>query len=804
MSYTKTTQTHQHSSKKALLAAAVASLSVAPIAAYAQEGVDQEAKRVIEEITVTATKRETSLQDTPLSIGLVSGDFLEDSGILNALDAAQEVIGVVVQLEDEQRTARVTIRGVGSSQTGIAIEPSVGVLVDNEVYARTPAAVSNFLLDVQRVEVLRGPQGTLFGRNTSAGAIHTISKRPSMDAFESSVVLGVEERGEYRAKGVISGPMSDSAGYRFNAYYQNRDGHINNIVPGADYDITGSESFGGRLQLQFDVSENASILLRADHEESEGLPGAQVFEDLAASNIVRGVMEDFGVAINGRNQSAGLDRTAFRDTENTGVSAELNMDIGEYTFRSMTFRRDWRLDENRDSTFSPIIAGTSAFGGFVDTETFQQEFHLISPTTETYDFLLGAFYYNADVSRDATNNRCTTLPNPAFEFDPVSFEVINCPFAANGVANLINGNSTRAETENYALFGELNYRPMEKLNLIFGGRYTVEDTDFSYLGGSNDINDNGDPVKVASSDSEFTYKLGAQYYWTEDLNTYVTYATGFKGAAFNSTINANEEDLRSPARPETSEQFEVGLRSQWFDRRLTVNVTYFDTSFEGFQERFVEATEDPVTGITEFQDRLLNTDDLTSRGVEIETSVVLPIEGLSADFSAAFIDAEFGDNPGIFTGCPVPFIGTDDCVQVDGSGPFRLPITGRDLPRSPDEQYIARINYDTTLGADFGFRGTLSYKWVDGFSPDIQQRPQWAIPQQDVLDMTASITSPTGRYTLTIFGRNLLDDRRYLRIFTPGGAQGGAAGSEPGTFGRTAILPKDFERYFGANLKIRF
>lgn len=770
--------------------------------ALAQEDAEDEVS-VMDKVVITATKRETDLQDTALSVGQVSGDDLENRGVQNALDAAQEVVGVVVQIEDEQRTARVTVRGVGSNQTGIAIEPSVGVLVDGEVYARTPSAVSNLLLDVQRVEVLRGPQGTLFGRNTSAGAIQTITKRPNMDEFEGQAVFGIEERGEYRVKGTVSGPLGDGVGFRLNGFFQHRDGHIENVVPGSDYDITGSDAAGVRAQLQFEPTSNLSVLLRADHSESEGLPGAQVFENLAPGNIVRGVLEDFGVTIGPDNDQAGLDRTAFRDVENTGLSAEFNWTLGGYDLKYMSFYRDWRLDENRDSTFSPIIAGTSAFGGFVETETYQQELHLVSPETEKYDYIVGLFLYDAEVSRDASNNRCTSLPNPNFTFDPVTFVVVNCPFAANGIANLVNSNSTSVETENYAIFGELNYRPVENLNLIIGGRLLQEDVEFSYFGGARNINDNGGPLIVTNSDTEFTYKLGAQYHWAENINTYFTYATGYKGVAFNSTINATEADIIDPPRPETSEQFEIGLRSELFDDNLRFNLTAFHTKFEGFQERFVEAITDPVTEVTTFEDSLLNTDELTSKGVELETEFTTPIEGLTGTFSAAYVDATFGDNPDIFTGCPVAFIGSDDCVQVGGAGPLRLPITDRDLPRSPDWQFITRWNYETTIFNDIGWSTDLSYKWVDSFSPDIQQRPQWAIPEQDTLELTTTFTSPDGKYALTVFGKNLLDDRRYFRIFTPGGAQGGAGGDGQ-QFGRAVILPKDFERYFGANLRVRF
>ena len=702
----------------AVIAAACAGALLSPVA-FAQ------ADYALEEIIVTATKRSQNLQDVALAVTALSGESLAASRISRSEDLVNLSPSLTFQSGGSDNGSSYNIRGIGTQSFSSGVEPSIAAVVDGVILGRSGMAFTE-LLDVKRVEILRGPQGMLFGKNASGGVVHIVSNDPS-DIFEASIggkhmVSGTDE---YSVNAMVSVPLTDSLGIRAAGYTTDRDGHIENVATGRD--VNGRKSEGGRVKLNWQASDNLSLKWTSDYSEKSGeccqpqprsaTPTEAYFlGDLVAS-------ED--------NKSISVSGDLYNSTRSWGHSAELNWDIGGYSLTSISAYRDYQSSANQDvdgttNTLLDINAGQSN-----QTQT-TQEIRLASPQDQKLTYVVGAYYFDQSMGRDFervyNDNFGTYVPS----FPGLTF-----------------GSQYQADVDStsYSGFGQLEYSMADDLRLIAGARYTNESLDFEFersatAGAYAPIVANQAQYSDSTSDDDFSLKVGAQWDINDDVMSYVTFTEGYKGPAFNVIFEMTPATTQ-PVEAETSEAFEIGIKSTLLDRRLMVNAALFQSTYENFQAQAQDASSSVFT--------LLNAGEVRTRGLELDF-VAQPMEALYITGGIALVDAEIVD----FAGgpCSPRQLAADENSCASGS----QDLSGKSLPFSPDTKLNLAIEYQMALGASHQVTPRLAYRWQDDIFFAMDQDQEKAQKAYGVFDLGITLRSNDDRYSATVFVDNVTDE----------------------------------------------
>lgn len=810
--------------------ALVLALAAAPAAptVWAQE---TRTTQSLEEVIVTAQKREENLQTVAASVGTLNSEQLAASGVNSFLDAVTQVAGVSFLQTGELRSTIVSVRGIGSSSNNIGIEPSTTLMLDGEVMVRS-GAINGDLFDLERLEVLRGPQSTLFGKNTSAGLIHYVSKRPNRDRMEGRVDLKGAEDNEYKVNMVFSGPLSDSMAFRASGYYSTSDGYQKNTYPG-NPNAGEYESYGLRTQLLFDLGEETELLLRGEYSYKDtnccgssivsvDNPNVQVRTSLTDPTQTVNLFELTNTRIGYDHGTTSMNDLQQHELVNKAVSAELNTPIGDHTLTYQAYYRDWEETGNIDPWASAIKIYPRYFAGTNVAKSMQHELRLTSPGGELFDYVVGVAYFDADVSRVADEKRCSNLGQGTV-IDPTTLEVLVCRrnfyatrpappraiFNENGIQyDFFNTLKTSMVARNYAAFGQLDYNITSALKFSIGARVLHETTELEFEGGRNDVFDwpnlPGDTSNRTSDDAVIG-KTAIQYNWTDDLMTYASYAIGYKGHGWFNTISVSRDRLNQGAlKPEEPEQYEIGVRSQWFDRRFTMNLTAFHIDNKNFQERVSQL--DPVTNVFVGDFRNIH---IRSKGAEAEFAL-RPLQGLTIDASVAYTDATYQDG---FQNCPPDRLvdangnsalapsqaqaAAGQCFAfIDGLGRSspQLSLDGLQIANSLEWQYNASAGYRfpvTSAGDELGVQ--LKYRWQDEQQSQSDQRRGTITQAYGITDLVLSFNEANDRYRVGLFVKNLFDKPYYSHLVAqPDYLGGGYRGS----------IARDFHRYFGAEFTL--
>ncbi len=799
-------------------------LALATYPAVAQTAGDERGSAVeLTEIVVTANKREERLQSVPASIIAVTSDIMDKQQILQIKDFQQFAPSLNFQSGDEARLFNFSIRGVGSESFSVGIEPSVSTIVDGVVYTR-PGAAFDGLVDLERVEVLNGPQGTLQGKNASAGAVNIITKRPNRDAFEGKVDYTIAEDNDHNVNLMLSGPINDRLAYRLFSYYKSADGQVTNVATGQTVnDVTGH---GFRGKLEFEPKDGVNLLLAADYTKREsGCCGEPIRVPAASGNVTAAFT---GAAIGPDSNQVNFNTVQEGDQTNRGISFEANFDVHDLTLTSLTAYREYedfaiRDRDGTNASFTGVTAqqlfeatnpgiSQSAATLLLDNlllnplsfscrgnvcgesnnlemnETFTQEFRLTSPAGGVFDYLLGLYYYDSAVERDLTiaGVRSNIPGNVAFSG--------NTATVLRPTAYVLADTITTVDTVNKAVFGNFNFRPLDGLTLTAGFRYLHDDLKWyhrkvtgpngDHIGGPTGVNPAGQVAAGANagtpqfnarrefSDSALIGKFTTKYEFNPDMLVYASWAKGYKGIAVDADIFVSQAGFdASPVAPEESRAWEVGLKSMYLDRRLTFNITYYDTEFSGYQTASTgtDGSGAPV---------LRSAGKLFTDGVEIELGV-RPVTGLTLALHGEFSNAEFGDL----------FVSTTQ--NLKGGVPLN----------APERKYGATATYDfdigswgATLAGNYSYTSeTLFTNLADATNPN----SPWIRPSYDVANASFGVTSPNEKYRATLFVKNLFDEHYVASLRRISGSVGGGGAV-------AQSIPRDFDRYFGLTLSARF
>ena len=717
-------------------------LAFAPALAQEATGAGQEATtdqadpaeaRRLQTVTVTSRKREESLQDVPISITAVDGDVMAEAGYVDLSQVQRLSTNVVIQ-NIASYIPRIYIRGIGTRNFDLGSEQSVGIFVDG-VYQARSGYLDVGLLDLERVEVLKGPQGTLYGRNTIAGALSIVTKVPSEtpQAFVSAEYGGSETEGDnfYNLVARVSGPIADTQTRGSLAVtYRNRDGFMkvqnSDLRGGANED-----TIAARGKLLIPLSDTAKLTLSADVLDQEAptylLTSMPVLDGMG--NVIP-LDTDALYHPEADRQDIGVDRNGW------GMSATLEWHLGAFDLTSITAYRELSYSDRFDNDATAVPA--SIRDTSEDSDQFSQELRL-NRSGERYNLLLGAYY-----GKDGGDRRLTldfNLPVPTWLIDV----------------------KTKLDATNYAIFGQYEYHLTDKLTATVGARYGRDEKEFSYDSFSSF------PALSTFTDTlnrdwdSFDPLVTLSYNFDDDNMAYASYSSGYKSGAFQ-WLPRNEVAAEQVAEPESVDSYEVGYKGLLANGRLQLNAAAFHMEYKDLQSLLYRNVSPP--GLPEqFVLLTVNASDSTIDGVEIDTKSILN-DQWTLDFGYAYLDGTY-----------------DNFVRELPSGEVQ-DFSGNPLVRAPKNTVNVALNFYDQYS--FGsINGRLGYSWRDKWNHEEDANainPRSTVDATGLLDASLTLGLNNG-WNVSVWGRNLTDEHYMQGVINTTGSPQQIAPNEPRTYG---------------------
>ena len=580
----------------------------------------------LEEIVVTASKRETNLQDVSISVSAFSGEMIEDMGFNNVNDIFAQTPNV--KISGASFTGKLTIRGNSTLNDSLAGEGNVALYFD-EVYRPTAHYNGSQLLDVERIEVLRGPQGTLFGRNSTSGLVHNISRKPTAD-FEGYLTAEVGKYDTQKFEGALSGELTEGVRGRIAASFYENDGFQDNIGPtGGKFGVI--DQWAARAHLEFDVTEDVTVLLTYDKSNEDdvlrgfnlwGFLDTVTFEQCSVDRVRSGLCTNFsGVQSTGTSTVIATDQDVdagdARSTLETDlVIVKATWDINdnlELISISALDKQERYFNPDEDASVGGVLGGFFQFNDHYgsDTEQFTQEFR-ISGENNGIQWVSGLYYYDDERETfTSVDDLQTRVPDTEAFID----------------------------AQSWAVFGQVDYPIGETWSLIVGARYTDDEKEVVGITGDHstpfDLTDEVSSTREVSN-TEFDYKVTLQ--WSEDDHlVYGSVASGFRSGNFNTEFLLGDIDALTPVDSEEVISFELGFKTTTWAGRARINGAVFYTDVTD-KQGIVYTGEDSPSGV------LLNVGDAEIYGAELEVNLALT-QNLELILGAGYLGSEVNADP---------------------------------------------------------------------------------------------------------------------------------------------------------------
>ncbi len=732
---------------------------------------------VLEEVLVTAQKREQSIQEVPLSIVLATGDDLQQNGVDSALELQRLVPNFYAARGSTVSNTRFTMRGIGSAGN-TAVDQSIAVFLDG-IYIARPSAIYSSFLDIASVEVVRGPQGTLFGRNTTAGGIILNSTLPTME----NTLQARLEAGNYNsrlAEVIGNVAASDKAAFRLAAQTQSRDGYGKVISDGRKFG--DEESWNIRGSGAFNFDNNVSWNVRVDAAKVTG--DGQGANEVIGSSLSDTALNNLTQALGGPQNLPDLsDPTDFRvnhvvggdlDDEQWGLSSDLSwaLDNG-YIVSLISGYRDYDNEQADEDIFFLPIPLVGRISG-LQSESWSQELRLISPedlADGRLSYVAGLYYYEEDAELSEQLSVSTIFCN---SFAPA-------PLQAQCSAGPLEGATDLAFTQtskSLAGYFQADYDLSDMLALQLGARYTSDkrsgrfhqqaDNAFAALAlrGPEDTD-------LDFSDETPTYRIGFNFTPKEDRLYFVSFSTGYKSGGFDSGGGVVPRDASTRVfDSEEATNLELGFKGRFFDGRFETSVTLYRMELSDFQARSFDGNA--------FNTR--NAGELRHQGLEAEWKWAAS-QMLSFAGGFAYLDSEFTD----FEGAPALPGCDNNSPAIDGCGPVGGDRSVQDLTGgrnhfAPEFTGNVRANLEGDLGS-WRWRGNLSVSYIGEqiMGGAIDNNPQMEEDSYVLTSSRLTFISPQASYEFALFGDNLTDeDYCALRFYQPSGGALGVTDSSTG------------------------
>ena len=714
----------------------------------------------IEDVIVTAEKRSESIQDISQSITALKGSDLDSKNITSFVDLSGIVPGVTVAKNEGYKTV-ISIRGVGNETNQNAIAaPSVAFHMDG-IFIASPFSLQTDFIDVERIEVLRGPQGTLFGQNSTGGAINVISTKPSTEGYggKADFTIGNYALRKFRTSNNI--PLNKKLATRFSASITERDGFTKNLVTGQDLDDASNISL--RSDWLFDIDNRSSLRVFG-----------QYFEVDRNGSAIKGVDD-----ISPNPRELYQDSLSNHDLTSTVIGVIYEKDLGFANLKAMASSQDDDISVNRDNdrhNFGDLVKVIPGLGSdatyqraeynsessIVETKTF--EINLVSnePLFGGLDWTLGAFYMEHDIEnsirgyRDNNNDgsilyECSisnALVGACYDHDygiPGRFAVFDAEwdFVTDAFPS----------RKSYSIYAQTTYSFTEDLRLVSGLRYS-EDTFSTSV--SNFYN-----VDVFEADGDvdkLTGKVVGEFDLSDVAMAYVSFSQGFKPGGSNLTYGYTEAEDVAAARPvapamvfqtyesENIESLEIGLKTALFNGKARANIALFSYDYENLQ--FQATDPDPYRG------GVANIPESDMTGLEVEFRALLS-DSLSMDVNLAFLNSEVSSNYDVLDNVDAYqyFFGQEDLRYS-----LKENVKGNELAKSPDFSANINLVYETELSSGNEFKGAFQFLRRGEFEQRVSNNPAVdSIPAYDIYNLTASVSFIDSGYAFDLMLLNVAD-----------------------------------------------
>ena len=677
--------------------------SMTVVAADGVAANDNGEKAALEEIVVTAQLREQSLQDVPISINVLGAGEIADMRIDDISDIGYEVPGLSIY-SFLPGQANPSIRGAMTFNDAPGVEQSVAMFMDG-VYIGQTGFFSFDLFDIERIEVLKGPQGTLFGRNVTGGALNIITTTPP-DAFDGSLEATAGNYGQMEMQGVVGGPLSDTLSGQIAFSWKDSDGFYTNIPDGKD--VEAQDAFSVRGKLRYDLNDAVELVLSAEHARDE-LQGI-------AFDLTGDPLPYMGTEAFGPDDDVTLNFLGALDVETWAYTGTITVDTNIGTITSITGYRESENNITADADGTPVVE--IELGDDDQIEQFSQELRLTGQANNI-DYVGGLYFVN--IKHDRVQNRL-------FDGAPGSlFEIALSPVPVLDV------DGQDIETTSYAAYGEITYTFEQGLSLTGGIRYTKDEktgTSFCSSGGAFLLCPS--PALTISHDGSWdaiTPRFVAQYEFSDDVMAYGSYSRGFKSGGF--PLNIFDPDPQAEFKPEYADNYEVGIKSRLWDQRLQTNLAIFWMEFTDLQVLQTNSVG---------QTSAANAGEATSQGVELDLNVAVT-DAFQVFGDYTYLDAEL------------------ESLQLEGED-----LSGNTPRSAPEHSFNVGAEYTWNLPGDAGevaVRTNVLYK--SRYFLNVNNDPNLTAKLDNIVNAGIKYTTPGGRWELSLWGKNLTDKRTFVQ-----------------------------------------
>lgn len=709
----------------------------------------------LEEVVVTAQKRTESLQDVAISIAVVSGAELAALNKTQIADLARLVPGFTFAEGTSDAGRNILIRGIGTNSFSRSVDLSVGTVVDNVASGSLSGSVLDFS-DVQRVEVLRGPQGMLFGKNASAGLLNITTYNPTPERTSGfRAAYGSENL--VNLYGYLSGPIvDDSVLGRLSLYSNSSDPMIENEYPGGD-DFNDRDEWGGRSKLRWLVNEDFDAQLAYTHIERKHTCCVAALRQVMAGSVV----DREGGPVGPKNDKVLDNDTSKGETKVDIFSLEANYTLGDYLLTSISaYTNENVYGAARADTYTRTALPLN--DSFEKYEQYTQELRITSPAEDAITYVAGLYYFYKKIDRTF--------------YRYIDLQAID--LAPAGALSVIN--DTNTNNESVAVFGQATWNITHSSRLSLGARYNFDElghkqTVAPFPGTAPEAPPGS--IDATTDDDAGSWRIIAEHDIAADAMVYASFAKGYKGPGSNS-LPSGPTSGDVFVDPEIPSSYEIGIKSQWFDNRLRVNAAAYYSTFEDFQASAqVAGAFPPIFFLT-------NAGELETQGVELEVNAQLT-DNFELQGSLAYTDATFSDWPD--APCYARQTEAQGCVNGTQD------LSGARMPNSPKwSTYLAGTYYIPVPSMPFDGFASLNFFYRDEVQFDTANNPLLVGDAYNTFDLYTGVAARDGTYRVQFFVQNLFDQ------FYPAAI----GGQETVGVEAAHILEYTYKRRFGVSVQM--
>lgn len=714
----------------------------------------------VADIIVTAQKRAENVQDIPKAVAVVSQAQLTQAGVSNLTDLGR--VAVSIQGTSAAPFAPPAIRGVSSFALSIGVQTQTGIVLD-DIPQPSFSTLASELTDIERVEVLPGPQSTLSGRNAAGGLINIVTHNPTK-IFTGT--LNAEQTDDHQTKigGYLSGPISSTLGFSVSGFYDKWDGPIRNLGEGGSR-LGGFDQRGIRGKLKWEPTDQLSVLLTGFYTKGSflmtpligGNPYISASADAGSAFAPPGSTFATlypGVKVAPGNREIYATARGYAENENKGGSLRVDYDTKIGTISSISGYSKNLQPRSDAFTAFPLFGFNIVANTNTDVDYYSQEVRLASPVSNhDVEYLAGLFYTD-------TNN-----------YEPYRRDIL---FPVNW--------DRTAKIRSFAAYGRATWHFLEDTAVTGGLRYQHDQQSYRWV-----FNDGVTPTSANASGYDFVAgEVSLQHDFTRDIKSYVTYANAETGRAYDLEDNTGAASAAGlkPLPSEKVQNIEVGLKTQWLSRRLTINLSAFRADYQNYQVQSLQTGDAASVPVI----RLFAVGKVRTQGVELSTSFV-PVKELYFGVDATYLDAKILEYPG--AQCYVNQTVADGCVggvqnrrgDLPGTSKFRAAVTANytiPIPSAP---------FDATLGTFMRYQGPVGF---DVFGSPLARQGGFA-----TVNLTAGVKSHDGVWSAEFFVNNLTDKHYYASVTTDQFQPAGATAV-------SVTYARDSFRYMGGRLRFHF